>query len=328
MGFKSVYNITDVPSLLSDHHLLFMNPFEDFTTNPPGYDPSTISVPLESLSSDDLNLDKDQYEPLQAAARVLLSHLSSLSIGEYDTKTPYTLPTSFPGTLFRLPLRTSGNDLCSESTSVDRLIDELLRPFYDEINLLFLQSVTSITVLTVDDHDNSSDDDEPIIRPIWSMQMSDEDAHRVRLQRRAIITNYKNMKDLSSPSKPFQLGGYPDFDAKDPCFNVSSGTWWLNQKFSIRSCYHDNSGHDGKDGDVNITEYNDVWITSQGVVVNGPLDDMAMKQLKFRQLPLASVAILFERNGQILFPLENTTVSCTLPLPLMTHLPVMVFLSF
>jgi len=131
LGFNSVYNYTDLPSILSDDVVLFLDPHVRHL-QAMGASVQKPGIKLRFLKIDVLDKFRDQFEPYHN----LLG--CDLSGGQ-----------SFHGTLFRLPFRTDeaakNSDICD--IAVDRPTGETLNGLFKAECfqwLLFLQSVSMI----------------------------------------------------------------------------------------------------------------------------------------------------------------------------------------
>ncbi|CAE8605766.1 unnamed protein product, partial [Polarella glacialis] len=131
LGFNSVYNFTDLPSILSDDMVLFLDPHVHHLSAM-GASVQKPGIKLRFLKINVLDKFRDQFEPYH---RLLGCDLASSS--------------PFEGTLVRVPFRTPELAKASEISgiAVDRTIaEELSSQFRSEAYqwLLFLQNVAQI----------------------------------------------------------------------------------------------------------------------------------------------------------------------------------------
>ncbi|CAK0875091.1 unnamed protein product [Prorocentrum cordatum] len=139
LGFNSVYNFTDLPSILSDDVVLFLDPHVHHLSAM-GASVQKPGIKLRFLKINVLDKFRDQFEPYHG----LLG--CNLSKGE-----------KFNGTLVRVPFRTAETAKSSQVSNIalDRQVaEELNAQFRAEAFqwLLFLQSVAEIQLSEIPEH--------------------------------------------------------------------------------------------------------------------------------------------------------------------------------
>ncbi|XP_063961228.1 LOW QUALITY PROTEIN: sacsin-like [Lytechinus pictus] len=133
IGFNSVYHITDLPSIMSDQTLAFIDPLEEHFFDSKGRVKAGWRF---SLRSDREIFSKchDQFQPYN---NVFPGVTGGISTGYFD------------GTLFRFPLRQEANELSEKIYQQEDTLDEVLQAFQADANvaMLFLRSLNNIEVL-------------------------------------------------------------------------------------------------------------------------------------------------------------------------------------
>ncbi|XP_078349603.1 sacsin-like isoform X1 [Oculina patagonica] len=181
VGFNSVYHVTDLPSVVSDHHIAFLDPQETyFGAGETGrrYD---IREPL-------IHQYRDQFSPYE---NVLGCNISS---------------GSFDGTLFRLPLRKWPSKISIKPYTAGK-INGLFESFMEEapVILLFLKNVESISI-----YETSWTEKE---KEIFTVQIKEELRETVKEVKRKFIEaatgflskpyemNYETVVEINRPDK-------------------------------------------------------------------------------------------------------------------------------
>ncbi|XP_028289569.1 sacsin [Parambassis ranga] len=138
IGFNSVYHTTDVPSIFSSKHLGIMDPQEKIFDEGGGF--------LWSLDDDEhqkaLIHMRDQFQPFRDIAALV----SGQEWSEIIMEDRY-----FDGTIFRFPLRNEASEISDNlynSSKVVELFDSFIADA--ELSLLFLKSVTSVSLIHID----------------------------------------------------------------------------------------------------------------------------------------------------------------------------------
>ena len=140
VGFCSVYHITDVPSFISDNHLYIFDP--------------TLSYLKDEIKN-----------PAKPGKRVTFTSnliFKSQQLAPYKDVFGFDAQSSYEGTIFRFPFRHSASELSGKIytiNDIEQLIKEI--QFSSSKLLLFLQSVTS---LTVSQFDNGATDVRQILK--------------------------------------------------------------------------------------------------------------------------------------------------------------------
>ncbi len=129
VGFNSVYNITDCPSILSRDSLVILNPTKECFKNSTG-----MRINYVENSVDGNRLLNECLEPHDG--------LFGFSIAKSKCKT------AFDGTIIRLPLRLDPSLLSSHVFNDENEIKDLIRNFYSMAHdtILFTQNLVEIKV--------------------------------------------------------------------------------------------------------------------------------------------------------------------------------------
>ncbi|KAL4575550.1 hypothetical protein LXL04_022397 [Taraxacum kok-saghyz] len=132
VGFNSVYHLTDLPSFVSDKYVVLFDPQGDFLPNISTLNPGKR---IDYVTSSAISRYQDQLSPYRAFG--------------------CNMETSFPGTIFRFPLRNESQAASSKLSKQAYLPDDISSMFeqlYEEavFTLLFLKSVLSIEMYVWD----------------------------------------------------------------------------------------------------------------------------------------------------------------------------------
>ncbi|KAF9446296.1 hypothetical protein P691DRAFT_673937 [Macrolepiota fuliginosa MF-IS2] len=150
VGFRSSYHVTDTPHILSGSHLAILDPKHDFA--------EFAGVKIGGVK---LNIENEwkRYS----------DHLDAFD--PFMPRSTWGKP--FPGSVFRLPLRTSASEISHKTISPDEISD-LLRDFAAEelnVSLLFLRNVTSIEIYEIGtDGEKMQIATATIDRTLWQQQ--------------------------------------------------------------------------------------------------------------------------------------------------------------
>ncbi|XP_070770641.1 sacsin [Enoplosus armatus] len=141
IGFNSVYHITDVPSIFSSEHLGFMDPQEKIFGEREGGFWWSLENPEDQEALTSMH---DQFQPF----RDIVSLVSRQEWSKVVTEDQH-----FDGTIFRFPLRNKASDISDNLYDSDKVV-ELFDSFIAdaELSLLFLKSVTSVSLIHVNEH--------------------------------------------------------------------------------------------------------------------------------------------------------------------------------
>ncbi|XP_063961226.1 sacsin-like [Lytechinus pictus] len=133
IGFNSVYHITDLPSIMSDETLAFIDPLEEHFFDSKGRVKTGWRFYLRS-DKEIFSKCHDQFQPYN---NVFPGVTGGISTGYFD------------GTLFRFPLRQEANELSEKIYQQEDTLDEVLQAFQADANvaMLFLRSLNNIEVL-------------------------------------------------------------------------------------------------------------------------------------------------------------------------------------
>lgn len=269
IGFNAVYHWTELPSFITDRHLVMLDPQARFL---PNVNPANPGKLVDWISNRKIMADfKDQFSPY--------------ALPGMDWSKP------FPGTLFRLPLRTDSQALSSflskRSVGPSEMMD-VLQALSNEASsmLLFLRTVSAIEVT------------------VWNQG----DASPTRLYECHILNMNSALQKKRSNDEV--LGkNRPQFLASRTC---------LTQDFTLEIEAHDAARN---------SRTNEKWeVCTQfgGGEASVIASDPARAHLKL--VPLGGVAAnVLRSSASESLPCETRGKAyCFLPLPLETGLPVMV----
>ncbi|XP_037534063.1 sacsin [Nematolebias whitei] len=155
IGFNSVYHITDVPSIFSGDQIAMLDPHQTlFGVNESGqcWNLKTDIKEITELA--------DQFAPF---------------LGVFGSSEKNMRDGSFPGTLFRFPLRTRPSQLSSNIYNKEKVL-ELFESFKADADtvLLFLKSVQKISL-----HVRESDGTERMLFQVTATERSDDKLERL-----------------------------------------------------------------------------------------------------------------------------------------------------
>ncbi|XP_067020991.1 sacsin-like [Acropora muricata] len=175
LGFKSVFHMTDLPSLLSECQIGFIDPhgvcFSDKRNRRTGK--------LWHLQKDfaDMETIPDQFSPFK---------------GIFDCTDNVFSEGFYNGTLFRLPLRRTPSKL-SETLYTEEKVDNLFESFKTDAHLivLFLQNLESIEL-------HVRQENQPKSRKVFQVKISDECLHTVQAKRKEFLEEIRSGIDMSS----------------------------------------------------------------------------------------------------------------------------------
>ncbi|KAJ0674652.1 putative transcription factor C2H2 family [Helianthus annuus] len=173
VGFNSVYHLTDLPSFVSDKYVVLFDPQGDYLPNVSTLNPGKR---IEYVTSSAISKYHDQLAPYIAFG--------------------CNMKTSFPGTIFRFPLRNKEQASTSKLSKQAYLADDISSMFnslFEEgvFTLLFLKSVVSIEMYVWD-----TEMPEPRKTYSCSISLADKDTvwHRQALLRLSKSMNYSDNK--------------------------------------------------------------------------------------------------------------------------------------
>ena len=136
LGFNAVYNLTDVPSLVSQNYIVFLDPHTKHLGNAIR-DKSRPGIRLNfKTNTKQIQQLTDQFKPFN---------------GIFGCDFGSEMKTSYPATLFRFPLRTreqaASSEICKQHYSNEEMINllQLLAKSSNNL-LLFTQHVRKITI--------------------------------------------------------------------------------------------------------------------------------------------------------------------------------------
>ncbi|XP_071479500.1 LOW QUALITY PROTEIN: sacsin-like [Diadema antillarum] len=135
IGFNSVYHITDLPSIMSDRRIAYLDPLAKHFRNIDRLPQTGFRFHLQS--SEDQNTFracKDQFRPYR---QIFDDVEDGLCDGQFD------------GTLFRFPLRETESELSNKVYTDEKKMDDLLDAFLvdADVVMLFLRSLKEVEVM-------------------------------------------------------------------------------------------------------------------------------------------------------------------------------------
>lgn len=205
VGFNSVYHLTDLPSFVSDKYVVLFDPQGDFLPNISTLNPGKR---IDYVTSSAISRYQDQLSPFCAFG--------------------CNMKTSFPGTIFRFPLRNESQAASSKLSKQAYLPDDISSMFeqlYEEavFTLLFLKSVVSIEMYVWD-----TGMSEPKKTYSCSIRLKDKDTvwHRQTLLRLS-----KSMNSSDDKTDGFSL----DFLSEDINGDKRVDTFYIVQTMASSS---------------------------------------------------------------------------------------------
>ncbi|XP_077473553.1 sacsin isoform X2 [Stigmatopora argus] len=171
IGFNSVYHITDVPSIFSSSYLGFLDPQEKiFGERQGGFRWALDETEHQQV----LMTTLDQFQPFRDILKLVSGQEWSKVIAEDQ---------HFDGTIFRFPLRAQESDISDNLYNADKVV-ELFESFAAdaELSLLFLNNVTTVTLMHVDVHGSVSKKLEVKSWPSADVVLETRDESQTRLK--------------------------------------------------------------------------------------------------------------------------------------------------
>lgn len=142
LGFNSVYNITDVPSILSENNLVMFDPNLKYLPHDwmSSYEPGII---IDLKEKDFINEFEDQFKPY--------NDMFGYNIFEDNSCN------GFPGTLFRLPFRTEASEISSTLYTKER-VEKIISILHEYSNciILFCQNICNLKLFVLNDNEAPS----------------------------------------------------------------------------------------------------------------------------------------------------------------------------
>ncbi|PFX28348.1 sacsin-like [Stylophora pistillata] len=186
LGFKSVFHLTDLPSILSGTKIGFIDPHENHFNKGPRERRTGYRWHLRK-NREDMNGIPDQFLPYK---------------GIFDCTEEVFSEGRYRGTLFRFPLRTEPSEL-SQTLYSDERVDRLFKSFCTDSHLvlLFLQQLESVELFVREESES-----EP--RKIFHVQISRESLAFVREKRKVFynaITPGKRMAEPATVTYPITI---------------------------------------------------------------------------------------------------------------------------
>ena len=293
LGFNSVYNLTDLPSLVSNESMVLLDPH---TSNLGEHisNPSRPGIRLKLTNKRAMKLYKDQWKPYDGVFNLSFN--------------PNNSTDRFDGTLFRFPLRTANQATQSEIKSLaydNREMKKFMCKLLEGAGrlLLFTQNVSRLSIYHLSDNNNPATD----MTRIFSM----EKAITVQRPISSQTTSKEGQNILTKAAEMVKTGKKP---AKELLYQVVVEVERLLSQ-SARLFVNDYNSFQSKD----------TWLITSHID-SGDCFDFAVKSAGLN--PSASVAmrLLSESNKLRPVPLECDAdkghIFCHVPLPITTDLPV------
>ena len=296
LGFNSVYNITDVPCFLSRNFLAIFDPQMKYINNAsmkksnPG-----VKILLDNLIKHSA-VYGDQIKPFQS--------VFGCNINENNNQ--------YPGTLFRLPLRTPDeareSEICQQHYSQDDVL-RLFKLLFDNGQniLMFTQNVKKIE--------------------LYHLKKSDENPIQMKLLYKVKKTGLNNLtfKLAACCHEDFQFLKQATEAIKKQANDFPSQGLNISLLIELSSCItcDGNILLIGKNEEVKTTTN---WLISQSI---GKSDSLKISKKDVKLLPVAGVAVKLIKCGEGYQPTclipksdESGLLFCFLPLPIYTCLPL------
>ncbi|KAI3696119.1 hypothetical protein L1987_79128 [Smallanthus sonchifolius] len=267
VGFNSVYHLTDLPSFVSDKYVVLFDPQGDFL---PNVSTSNPGKRIEYVTSSAISKYRDQLTPYIAFG--------------------CNMETSFPGTIFRFPLRNKEQASSSKLSKQAYLADDISSMFnnlFEEgvFTLLFLKSVISIEMYVWDS-------EMPKPRKIYSCSIGLADKDTI-WHRQALLRLSKPMDSSDNKMDGFLL----DFLSEDV------------------------------NGDKSQKRVDTFYIVQTMAAASSRIGSFAASMSKdydIHLLPWAAVAACISDNSPRGNVLKDGRAFCFLPLPVKTGLTVQI----
>ncbi|KAL5004239.1 hypothetical protein ScPMuIL_017695 [Solemya velum] len=303
LGFCALYNLTDAPSIVSGNTIVIFDPHMKYLGKAiQGRQPG-IKINL-SLVKNKLMLRKmkNQFEPYNCVFDCSIS-------GENQA--------TFPGTLFRLPLRTQ--EQARESQISDKVynkqeVKKLLEKFMESAGnlLLFSQHVHTIKVYHLSPFEKDPR------KALLLMEIRKTEIERI--PRGVLVAEDRTAMELAAELVE-KVKNLPKSENLIPHFKTCS-------HLKIKMKYE--AGNDGLI-DVPLRDSETHWMVSWSTGTKKSLT-MAIENNKTGFLTLGSVAVLLQQESDALMPCDllkspdgfykQGHIFCFLPLPVTTPLPL------
>jgi sacsin len=301
LGFNAVYNLTDVPSLVSQKYVVFLDPHTTHL-NRALRDKTKPGIKLDLTRNFRFRLWSDQFQPYNGLFGCRLHHENGIK--------------SYPGTLFRFPLRNLAGSreskICDKFYSREEMINLLsvLGRNADQI-LLFTQSVRKISVMYLSD------------------VVDGESNYDVSSHIKTMFSIDKNVDEILRPMHMTELCDNQFAFLKQVdilCCNCdeSGGVFKLESSFVLRvtvKCYPSVDELE----ENSVTEGDSYWLVASSMGCGESLK-MALSEKDLSSV--GGAAALLVKNGEKMYsPLSlpedsGGSMFCFLPLPSKCHLPV------
>ncbi|XP_071510274.1 sacsin-like [Diadema antillarum] len=135
IGFNSVYHITDLPSIMSDRRVAYLDPLAKHFRNNHGLPQTGFRFDLQnSKDQNTFRACEDQFRPYR---QIFDDVKDGFRDGQFD------------GTLFRFPLRETESELSNKVYTDEKKMDDLLDAFLvdADVVMLFLRSLKEVEVM-------------------------------------------------------------------------------------------------------------------------------------------------------------------------------------
>ncbi|XP_053402672.1 sacsin-like [Mercenaria mercenaria] len=292
LGFNSVYNLTDVPSLISGKNIVFFDPHEKYFTQILGRKSKGLKYQLSNKTL--VSRYMDQFKPYN---------------GIFGCELADDIFSNFSGTLFRLPLRTEQQASESEISTkayTKREMQTLLEMFMNAAGnfLLFLQNVKSIEICHLPANARNASEHKLLYKLRKDSLKLENGVHvpiteSVLSRIQDIVKNNTGLVEIHQSVFYQEVSGYAKQMMRGVCkMSKSSKTTWI----TAWATGNENSLKQHEDSLLQTS------VPLSAVAVPLDKDDDDVHSLELKHAPLG-----FYREGHVF---------CFLPLPLKTKLPV------
>ena len=289
IGFNAVYHWTDLPSFVSTNYLVMLDPQARFL---PNVNPSNPGKLVDFLSNKSVITSfRDQFLPYEGYG------------GNLDWSKP------FPGTLFRLPLRTTSQAetslLSRRALSLPEAV-ELLVSLQQEASamLLFLKNIESIEIKHW-----LAGETEP--RRVFACEITN------------LTTQLRGLRSFAGGTNNNSISGTAVTTA-----SIVGSDGIVIADFSLRvrcSTSHNSTNTSSITSPQSVVVHEEQWeVCNQlgGILADVIAADQANTFL--RLVPWGGVAACIGHSGESTLTTRTGLAYCFLPLPVHTGLPIMV----
>ena len=294
LGFNSVYNLTDLPSLVSNESMVLLDPHTSHLGEHIS-NPSRPGIKLKLTNKTALKLYQDQWKPYNGIFNLSLD--------------PNNSTDRFDGTLFRFPLRTAKQAMQSEVKGLaydNREMKKFVCKLLEGAGrlLLFTQNVSRLSIYHLSDNNNPATD----MTEIFSMEKAITVQRPLSSQR---ISKEEGLNILTKAAEMVKTGKRP---AKELLYYaVVEVERLLSQSARLFV------------NDFNSFQSKDTWLFTSHID-SGDCFDFAVKSAGLNPSVSVAMQLLSESNKSRPVPLEYDAdkgyIFCHVPLPITTDFPV------